>query len=488
MTKELRRLTTIVILMFITLFVSTSVIQAVVADDLASDPNNRRALYDSFEVQRGSIVVAGGEEIATSVRSEDVYSWQRQYVDSPMWSAATGYINPVLQSATGLEQAQNPELSGTSSSAFFSRLERVFTGQDPRGSSVELSLDPTVQSAAYEAMTNAGYTGGVVAIEPDTGRILAMVTTPGYDANSLAAHDNETTSVTYDKLTADPGKPLSNRAIAGNMNPPGSTFKVVVAAAALSSGDYSKDSKLPNPATYTLPGSSSTVRNASGGTCGSGKTVTIADALRLSCNIPMAELAVKLGDDALREQAEKFGFNQSFQTPLSSTASSYPTGLDDAQTALTGFGQGQLIATPLQMAMVSAGVANGGSVMNPTLVDEVVGPDLSVQHTTSPSEFGRAIDEDVATDMVEMMTADVSSGAASNARIDGVDVAGKTGTSENGGDNPYSLWFTGFAPSDDPQVAVAVVVEDGGGQGKSGSGNTIAAPIAKQVMEAVLGR
>ncbi|MGO1768650.1 MAG: penicillin-binding transpeptidase domain-containing protein, partial [Microbacterium sp.] len=154
----------------------------------------------------------------------------------------------------------------------------------------------------------------------------------------------------------------------------------------------------------------------------------------------------------------------------------------------TGFGQGQLIATPLQMAMVSAGVANGGSVMNPTLVDEVVGPDLSVQHTTSPSEFGRAIDEDVATDMVEMMTADVSSGAASNARIDGVDVAGKTGTSENGGDNPYSLWFTGFAPSDDPQVAVAVVVEDGGGQGKSGSGNTIAAPIAKQVMEAVLGR
>lgn len=487
MTKELRRLTTIVILMFITLFISTSVIQAVVADDLASDPNNRRALYDSFEVQRGSIV-AGGEEIATSVRSDDVYSWQRQYVDSPMWSAVTGYINPVLQSATGLEQAQNQELSGTSSSAFFSRLERIFTGQDPRGSSVELSLDPAAQSAAYNAMTNAGYSGGVIAIEPDTGRILAMVTTPGYDANGLAAHDAESTSATYDKLSDDPGKPLSNRAIAGNMSPPGSTFKVVTAAAALASGDYSKDSKLPNPASYTLPGSSSTVRNASGGTCGGGKTVTIADALRLSCNIPMAELAVKLGDEALREQAEKFGFNTSFQTPLSSTASSYPSDLDDAQTALTGFGQGQLIATPLQMAMVSAGVANKGAVMNPTLVDEVVGPDLSVQHTTRPSEYGKAIDEDAAADLVEMMTANVSSGAASNARIDGVDVAGKTGTAENGGDNPYSLWFTGFAPSDDPQVAVAVVVEDGGGQGKAGSGNTIAAPIAKQVMEAVLGR
>ena len=172
-----------------------------------------------------------------------------------------------------------------------------------------------------------------------------------------------------------------------------------------------------------------------------------------------------------------------------STASSYPrTIMDDAQTALSGFGQGQVTATPLQMAMVSAGIANGGVVMNPRMVDRVIGPDLSVQQTFDDTEFGRALDEDIANELVSMMVANVSDGAASGARIDGVDVAGKTGTSENGPGDPYSLWFTGFAPAESPQVAVAVVVEDGGGQGQSGSGNTIAAPIAKKVMEAVLGR
>ena len=189
-----------------------------------------------------------------------------------------------------------------------------------------------------------------------------------------------------------------------------------------------------------------------------------------------------------REEAEKYGFNSSFQLPLVSTPSSYPRALDDPQTALTGFGQGQVTATPLQMAMVSAGIANGGLVMNPRMVDRVIGPDLTVQQTYDDSEYGRALDAALAAEMVAMMVANVSDGAASGARIDGVEVGGKTGTAENGSGQPYTLWCTGFAPADDPQVAVAVVVEDGGGQGQSGSGNTIAAPIAKKVMEAVLGR
>ncbi|WP_119696144.1 peptidoglycan D,D-transpeptidase FtsI family protein [Microbacterium halotolerans] len=488
MTKELRRLTTIVILMFITLFVSTSVIQAVTSDSLAAHSENKRTLYDSFEVQRGSII-AGGEEIASSVPSDDLYAWQRRYEQSQMWSTATGYLNPVLRSATGLESAMTQELSGTGASAAFARLERVLTGQDPRGSSIKLSLDPAAQRAAYDAMTNAGYTGGVVAIEPDTGRVLAMVSTPGYDANQLAVHDDAATNEAYDALVEDPSRPLLNRAIGGDLNPPGSTFKLVIASAALASGDYTPDSKLPNPASYELPGTSTTISNASRGTCGPGDKVTIADALRLSCNIPMAELAAKLGDEAIREQAEKFGFNADFEIPLAVTPSVYSTeDLSPDRTAQTGYGQRDVSATPLQIAMVTAGIANEGKVMNPTLVDEVVGPDLSAQQTTQPTEFGEALAPDLAAEMVEMMTANVSSGVASNARIDGVDVGGKTGTAENGEGEPYSLWFTGFAPSDDPEVAVAVVVEDGGGQGQSGSGNAIAAPIAKQVMEAVLGR
>ena len=486
MTKELRRLSILMLIMFLALFGSTSWIQVIQSDELAANPENRRSLYDSYEVQRGSII-ASGSAIASSVASDDLYSWQRVYTDAAMWAPVTGYINPALNSATGIEQAMNQQLSGTAGSQFLSRIERIFTGQPPRGSNVVLSLDANVQRAAFEAL--GGLQGGVIAIEPSTGRVLALVTSPSYDTNVLASHDTEQVNATYDELVADPSKPLSNRAIAGDLNPPGSTFKLVTASAALASGEYTPESQLPNPASYQLPQSSSVVHNASGGTCGPGETVSLADALRLSCNIPFAELAVELGDTAIREEAEKYGFNLPVEIPLVSTPSGYPRTIqDDAQTALSGFGQGQVTATPLQIAMVSAGIANGGIVMNPRMVDRVIGPDLSVQQTFDDTEFGRALDADLAEELVTMMVANVSDGAASGARIDGVDVAGKTGTAENGTGEPYTLWFTGFAPAESPEVAVAVVVEDGGGQGQSGSGNTIAAPIAKKVMEAVLGR
>ncbi|WEG08987.1 penicillin-binding transpeptidase domain-containing protein [Microbacterium horticulturae] len=485
MTKELRRLSIIVLIMFLALFGSTSVIQVVQADNLAQNAANKRTLYDSFEVQRGSII-ASGSAIARSVKSNDIYSWQRKYTDPDMWAPVTGYINPVLQSSTGIEQAMNQELSGTGSSQFLARIERIVSGQPPRGSNVVLSLDADVQKAAYDALGDLQ--GAVIAIEPKTGRILAMVTSPSFDTNKLASHDSDAVNTFYDSLVKDASNPLYNRAIGGNLNPPGSTFKLVTASAALASGDFTPDSKLPNLARYTLPGTSTQIRNDTGGTCGSGKEVTIATALRLSCNIPMAELAVKVGDDAIRAEAEKYGFNSSFTMPLTSTPSVYPKDLTPDRTALSGFGQGDVRATPLQMAMVTAGIANGGIVMNPRMVDEVVGPDLKVQKTFDDTQFGRALDEDLDKEMADMMVANVSEGIATNARIDGVEVGGKTGTAQNGDDEPFTLWFTGFAPADDPQVAVAVVVENGGGQGQSGSGNTIAAPIAKKVMEAVLGK
>jgi len=485
MTKELRRLSILMLVMFLALFGSISWIQVVQAESLSANPANKRALFDSYEIQRGAIV-AGGEAIATSVASKDLYSWQRVYADADMWAPVTGYINPVLNSATGIEQAMNQQLSGLGGSQFLSRIERILTGKPPRGSNVVLSLEPDIQKVAYDALGDLQ--GAVIAIEPKTGRILAMVTSPSYDTNLLASHDTGAVNAAYDELEADPKHPLYNRAIAGNLNPPASTFKLVVASAAFASGNWTPQSTLPNPIRYTLPGTNTQVQNSGGGNCGGAPTVTIADALRLSCNIPFAELAVELGDDAIREEAEKYGFNSSFSMPLVSEPSVYPRALSDDKTALTGFGQGDVRATPLQMAMVSAGIANGGVVMNPMMVDQVIGPDLSVQQTFAPGEFRRALDEDLAATMTELMVANVQNGVASNARIDGVEVAGKTGTGENGDTDPYTLWFTGFAPADDPQVAVAVVVEDGGGQGQSGFGNTIAAPIAKKVMEAVLKR
>ncbi len=484
MTKELRRLSIVMLFMFIALFAASSWIQVVEADSLAQNTHNKRTRLDSYQIQRGSIIVDGAA-IATSIPSDDTYQFQRVYTDAPMWEPVTGYFNPALGSATGIEKAMNADLSGTGSNAFLAEVERILSGQPQRGFSVELSLNTAAQKAAYDALQ--GLEGAVVAIDPATGRVLALVSTPGFDTNLLATHDADAANAAYDQLVDDPSQPLSNRAIAGDLNPPGSTFKLVVAAAAFASGEWTPDSTLPNPSRYTLPGSSNQVSNAWGGTCGSGDTVTIAEAIRLSCNIPMAELAVELGDDRIREMAEKFGFNNSFSTPLESTASSYPRALDDAQTALTGFGQGKVTATPLQIAMVAAGIANDGVVMNPQLVDAVIGNDLSVVRSFEQSEFGRAMEAETADQVTAAMVASVSTGAAQGARIDGIDVAGKTGTAENG-NRPHTLWFTGFAPADDPAVAVAVVVEDGGGQGQSGSGDTIAAPIAKKVIEAVLGR
>src|SRR5690606_10832055 len=401
---------------------------------------------------------ADGIPIASSAPSDDVYRYQREYVDSPMWSSVTGFFNPALQSSTGIERALNADLSGTGSNAFFAEIERIVSGQPQNGFSVELSLDAAAQKAAYDALGDLQ--GAVIAIEPSTGRILAMVSTPGYDANEIAVHSPNQATEAYDALDALKPNPLQNRALGGNLNPPGSTFKIVVAAAALPSGEWTPESTLPNPARYTLPGTSTQISNATKGTCGPGATVTIADAVRLSCNIPMAQLAAELGDAKIFEMAEKFGFNHSFETPLTSTESSYPRALDDAQTALTGFGQGKVTATPLQMAMVSAGLANDGVVMNPRLVDAVIGSDLSVVREYESSEYQRALDANLADDVTAAMVASVANGAAPSARIDGIDVAGKTGTAANG-DGPYSLWFTGFAPAEDPQVAVAVVVEDG---------------------------
>lgn len=485
MTKELRRLSIVMLAMFLGLFAATSWIQVGAAGELSANPYNKRALYDSYEVQRGSII-AGESVIATSVPSDDLYSWNRSYQDAEMWAPVTGYINPVLGSSTGLEQAMNTVLSGTDESQFLSRLDRIVTGQPPRGSNVVLTLDPELQRVAFEALGD--YEGAVVAMRP-TGEVLAMVTSPSYDTNLLASHDTEQVLDVYDQLDADPLEPLSNRALGGDLNPPGSTFKLVTVSAALASGAYTPDSTFPNPASYVLPGTNTTISNYDGGTCGPGDQVSLATAIQLSCNIPMAELAVALGEDALRAEAEKYGFNSAFTLPLPATPSVYPKrSLTDDEVALTGFGQGDVQATPLQITMVSAGIANDGVVMNPRMVDRVVAPDLTVQQTFESTQFTRALDATRADQMTAMMVSGVREGAATGARIEGVDVAGKTGTAEHGPGDPYTLWFTGFAPAEDPEVVVTVMVENGGGLGQDGTSNGIAAPIAKKVIEAVLSR
>lgn len=484
MNRELKRVVILSLAMFLTLFVSSTIIQYFQAENLSADPRNTRTLYASYNVERGPIL-ADGEPIASSTPSGDDYQFQRVYANGPLYATVTGFL-PVNGAPTALEYSMNDYLSGTSSSQFFDSLVRLVSGQDPKGASVETGIDPVAQQAAWDALGD--YQGAVYVSEPKTGRILAMVSKPTFDPNVLAVHDGEEALAAYDALVEDPSDPLYNRATGGDMNPPGSVFKLVVTAAALESGKFTPDSTFPNPATYTLPGSSSVVTNTDGGTCGGGAEVTLATALRLSCNIPFAELGVELGDAAIRQQAEKFGFNSEFEIPMSTAASVYPMGLDDAQTALSAFGQSDVRATPMQMSMVSAAIANGGIVMSPNVVDRIVAPDFSTVQQFEGVEYGRAISEQTAETMTEMMVNGVENGAASNARIDGVSVAGKTGTAENGESDPYTLWFTGFAPADDPQYAITVVVENGGGLGQEGYGNLVAAPVARQVLEAVLNK
>jgi peptidoglycan glycosyltransferase len=482
MNRELKRISALVLVMFTALFVASSIIQVFQTDNLESDARNQRARADQYSIQRGQILTADGKAIVTSPKSDDTYQFDRRYRDGRLYAAVTGYYNPI-GAPTGIEGALNAQLAGTSSDQVLDRLQNIVTGQDPKGASVQLTIQPKVQQAAYTAL--GSLRGAVVAIEPKTGKVLAMVSKPSYDPNAIADHSDGVDA--YEVLAGKAVNPLVNRAIGGNLNPPGSTFKLITASAALESGKYKPSSSFSNPPAYTLPGTGTVIHNADGAYCGSSKKASIATAVKLSCNIPIAQLGAALGPAALREQAEKFGFGKQLSIPLKVTPSTYPAGdLDSAQTAQTAFGQFDDKATPMQMAMVAATIGNGGVEMKPNLVEKVVSPSLETVQQFSPESLGNPVSSGTASEVEAMMVASVAGGAATNARIDGVTVAGKTGTAQNGADQPYTLWFTGFAPAEDPRVAVAVVIENGGGLGQSGYGNAVAAPIAKQVMEAVL--
>lgn len=485
MNRELKRVTAVVFAMFLALFVAASIIQVGVADELYADQRNTRSMYDSYKYKRGAIVVAG-TPIAESVPVDTIYEYQRTYPNPLVYSHVTGYFS-LNQGMTGIEGAMNSYLSGKTGSQFLNQFNAILTGQEPQGASVLLNLDPDMQQAAFEALGD--YEGAVIVTEPSTGKILTMVSSPEFDPNTLASHNSDEVIAAYDLLIADPLDPLIDRSIGGDMNPPGSVFKLVMVAAALESGRYTPESTFPNPSSFTLPQSDSVVKNSTGTTCGPGPTVTLATALRLSCNIPFAELGLELGRKAILDQARKFGFNTSFEIPMVAEASYFPVVMDEPQTALASFGQYDVRATPLQMAMVSAAVANGGKVMYPNVVEQVLEPSLKPISQFEAREYSQAISPATAATMTQMMVDSVdNSSLITNVRISGVQVAGKTGTAENGEGEPYTFWFTGFAPADAPRYAITVLVENGAGLGQNGYANETAVPIARKVLEVGLSK
>ncbi|CAA9436398.1 MAG: Cell division protein FtsI [Peptidoglycan synthetase] [uncultured Quadrisphaera sp.] len=483
MNGPLRRLGTVVGAMFALLLVAATYVQFVDAGDLQADGRNSRTFYAELGRARGPITV-GDQPIAESVEVDDRYSYQRTYPDGPTYAHVTGAYS-VVYGASGLEAAEEELLSGTDDSLFYRRLSDLLTGREPAGAVVETSIVPEVQQAAAEAL--GGQRGAAVALDPRTGEVLALVSSPSYDPNALAGHDTGAVRAAREELLADEARPLENRAIASFLYPPGSVFKLVTAAAALQAG-YAPDSALAGPAVLDLPQTEQGLRNSDRAACGPNDQTTLADALRTSCNTAFASVGMALGEGALRDAAAGFGFGEELAIPLEVTPSTVPTGMDAPSLAQAAIGQRNVRVTPLQVAMVSAGIANDGVVMAPTLVRSVRGEDLEVIRAPSPTELGRALSAEDAEALTQMMVGVVADGTGRAARIDGVEVAGKTGTAQHEPGRPPHAWFTAFAPADDPVVAVAVVVEDGGDAGDQASGGRTAAPVAREMIQAQLDR
>ena len=485
MNKPIRTMAIFCMLLFLALMVNATYLQYFRASALNDDPQNRRVIVAAFSRERGAILV-GREPVAKSEPSDDQYKFQRTYPEPFRYAHLTGYFS--YYSQTGIERSQNEVLAGDDSRLFVTRLLDLLSSASPKGGSVSLTLNRGAQNAAYDGLKALGENvrGAVVALEPSSGKILAMVSSPSFDPNVLASHDLSKVTQGYDRLNQNDSQPLLNRAIQTTL-PPGSTFKIVTAAAAIESGNYDADSLVPGGSGFRLPQSETVIGNSDGGNCG-GSRITMTQAMQVSCNVTFLSLADELGIEQMHEQAEAFGFNDdSYLDDLPLQAPSrYPDDMDAPQTAMSGMGQSNVAATPLQMAMVVAGVANGGVVMKPYLVDEVRAPDLSVLDKAEPSELSRAVSPRTASELTKMLVATVESGTGTRAQIPGVSVAGKTGTAESTDDRPPYAWFVSFAPADDPQVAVAVLVESS--DAEEIAGGLLGGPIAKSVMEAVIGR
>ncbi|MFF9276485.1 peptidoglycan D,D-transpeptidase FtsI family protein [Streptomyces griseosporeus] len=483
MNKTIRRASVFALLLVFALLVRATWVQYYDGQALADDKDNRRNAIQTYAEPLGNIIVAGRAVTGSARSSGGDLAYKRTYTDGRLYAAVTGYASQAY-APTQLEGIYADLLNGTDS-----RLKTVMdtvTGKRADPGNVLTTIDPDVQKAAYEALGDNK--GGAVAIDPKTGRILAAVSTPSYDPSSLT--DANTAGKAWKELNADPDKPLTNRALRQPL-PPGSTFKLVVAAAALEDGLVSSvDARTGSPNPYTAPGTTVPLTNENpSAPC---ENASIRVALQYSCNNVFGKLAVDLGQDKVRAMAEKFGFNDDEQdVPVRAYTSVYPKDMDKPQTALSGIGQFDVTATPLQMAMVSAAIANGGTLVSPHMVSQVTdgGGDV-LQNYDDNAGSEEIISSSTAEQLQSAMRTVVEDGTGTNARIDGATVGGKTGTAQHGENNsktPYA-WFTSYAKADGKEVAVAVMVEQSDAARSEVSGNGLAAPVAKAMMKAALGR
>ncbi|WP_314415780.1 peptidoglycan D,D-transpeptidase FtsI family protein [Streptomyces sp. DSM 40484] len=481
MNKTIRHASVFTLLLVFALLVRATWVQFYDGQALAEDKDNRRNAIEQYAYPLGNIVV-GGDEVTGSARTTGGdLKYKRTYTDGRLYAAVTGYSSQVF-GATQLEGVYQQLLDGTDN-RLKNPLDTV-TGKRSDPGDVITTIDPDVQKAAYKALGDKK--GAAVAIDPRNGRILGVVSTPSYDPSVLSGGDSEA----WKKLTKDSEKPMTNRALRQPL-PPGSTFKLVVAAAALEDDLYSSvDERTDSENPYTLPGTTTVLANESkSAPC---ENASIRVALQYSCNNVFAKMAVDLGQDKVRAMAERFGFNDTSQdVPVRAYTSVYPSDMDKSSTALTGIGQFDVTATPLQMAMVSAAIANGGKLVSPHMVSQISDANGDVlENYDDEARSEEIVSSSTAEQLQSAMRTVVEEGTGTNARISGATVGGKTGTAQHGENNsktPYA-WFTSYAKSDssDKEVAVAVVVEQSDAARSEVSGNGLAAPVAEAVMRAAL--
>ncbi|MBO3746014.1 penicillin-binding protein 2 [Streptosporangiaceae bacterium NEAU-GS5] len=483
MNGTLKRAALACLLMFGLLMANVTYLGAVKAEDYRNDQRNLRTFYARYGVDRGWITSDNGKTVlAKSVDTGDkTYRFKREYPGGKAFAHVVGYMSPYL--ATGIEGAETKYLDGSHPNLAIRRAIDLISNAPSKGASVDLTLNAKAQQLAYRDLASTGKIGAVVAIEPKTGAILTMTSTPSYDPAPLTAIDGQKAQAAYEKLIKDPDKPLESRAI-NRTYPPGSTFKTVTAAAFLTDG-HDENTVVPAPDALPLPGTTIAMHNYHGESCGG--QATVLQALTVSCNTAFANMGLDVGYDKLKTQATKFGVGEPLEIPLKVSPSDIGPDESKAALAKTAIGQQSNQMTPMQMAMVAAGIANKGVVKKPYLVNKILGPDGGVIDSTQGEDLSEAVSPEVAEQLTRMMVSVVERGTATGARIPGVSVAGKTGTAENAPGRPAHAWFIAFAPVEDPKIAVCVFVESGSA-GNDATGGAVAAPIARDVIQAVLGK
>ncbi|OTA26852.1 penicillin-binding protein [Alloscardovia macacae] len=487
MNRTLRHIFYVIVALFTILGISSSILMVVNAQSLNSDTRNTRALYHEYAQPRGSILAADGTVLASSTESKDIFSFQRSYSNGPVYSPVTGYFSVTVRADRGIEASRNSQLSGQSSSLWMAKLKGLLSGEKNSGAIITTSIDTKLQNLAYELLQKNGYDGAVVAMEPTTGRILAMASTPSYDPNELASHNTSEVANSWTQLASSDSSPLINRATS-QLYSPGSTFKVVVAAAALESGNYQPDTMIPAGSEYTLPGTTTVLPNSVSRGDGTNGQISLINALTYSSNTAFAQLGVTLGQDAVANMAKKLGYGStinidgtdSIGVPMQATASKFPSNLSADKLALSSIGQSDVRTTPLLNAMIASTVANNGVMLKPTLVDSVRASDLSIISERSTTTLSEAFSADTAGKLNTMMQSVVDNDTPT-LKISNIKIAAKTGTAELG-NGTNNGWLMGFAPADGtPKIAISVVLH-----GIKGYGIQEAGPIMRSLIQEYL--